>query len=121
MSNANDSTNNANGAYLKSLHSSMMRFRVMAVWCGVMSLLLWFVNVPTHYLFLKSTHHYFTWIALVHGFTYPIYVLATFFYCLKARKSLNATILFILAGTLPIASFVAERRALKDFQALQAK
>jgi hypothetical protein len=47
--------------------------------------------------------------------------LAAFFYCLKARKSLNATILFILAGTLPIASFVAERRALKDFQALQAK
>ena len=121
MSNAKDSTNNANGAYLKSLHSSMMRFRVMAVWCGVMSLLLWFVNVPTHYLFLKSTHHYFTWIALVHGFTYPIYVMAAFFYCLKARKSLNATILFILAGTLPIASFVAERRALKDFQALQAK
>ena len=101
-----------------ALQNSMNRFRIMAIWCGVMSLLLWFVNVPTHYLFLKSYHHYFTWIALVHGFTYPIYVLAAFHYSLKARKSLTSTILFILAGTLPIASFFAERKAQADFRAI---
>jgi integral membrane protein len=101
-----------------ALNGAMTRFRIMAIYSGVMSLLLWFINVPTHYLVFESSHHYFVWIALVHGFTYPIYVLAAFHYCLKARKSLSSTILFILAGTLPVASFVAERRAIKEFKAL---
>ena len=102
-----------------AVNGAMIRFRIMAIYAGVMSLLLWFVNVPTHYLFLQSFHHYFVWVALVHGFTYPIYVLAAFHYCLKMKKSLLSTILFILAGTLPIASFVAERRALREFNLLK--
>jgi integral membrane protein len=102
-----------------AVNGAMIRFRIMAIYAGVMSLLLWFVNVPTHYLFLQSFHHYFVWVALVHGFTYPIYVLAAFHYSLKMKKSLLSTILFILAGTLPIASFVAERRALREFNLLR--
>jgi integral membrane protein len=101
-----------------ALNGAMTRFRIMAIYAGVMSLLLWFVNVPTHYFIFESSHKYFTWIALVHGFTYPIYVLAAFHYCLKARKSLLSTVFLILAGTLPIASFIAERRAVKEFKAL---
>ncbi|MEN9736139.1 MAG: hypothetical protein RL129_849 [Actinomycetota bacterium] len=105
---------------LKSLETAMKIFRVMALWCGVMSLLLWFVNVPTHYWIGKSFHHYFVWVALVHGFTYPIYVLAAFNYSLKSNKSFTQTILFILAGTLPVASFIAERKAVAEFNALKA-
>ena len=105
---------------LKPLETAMKLFRVMALWCGVMSLLLWFVNVPTHYWIGKSFHHYFVWVALVHGFTYPIYVLAAFNYSLKSNKSFTKTILFILAGTLPVASFIAERKAVAEFNALKA-
>ncbi|CAN2244761.1 integ_memb_HG, integral membrane protein [actinobacterium SCGC AAA044-D11] len=101
-----------------ALNGAMIRFRIMAIYAGVMSLLLWFVNVPTHYLIFKGAYEYLSWISLLHGFTYPIYVLAAFHYCLKAGKSLKSTIFLILAGTLPIASFVAERRALKEFKAL---
>jgi integral membrane protein len=105
---------------MKSLETAMKLFRVMALWCGVMSLLLWFVNVPTHYWIGKSYHHYFVWVALVHGFTYPIYVLAAFNYSLKSNKSFTNTILFILAGTLPVASFIAERKVVKEFNGLKA-
>lgn len=105
---------------IKSLESAMKLFRVAAIWSGVMSLLLWFVNVPTHYWIGKSYHHYFIWVALVHGFTYPIYVLAAFNYSLKSNKSFVNTILFILAGTLPIASFIAERKAVASFNAIKA-
>ena len=105
---------------IKSLESAIKLFRVSAIWSGVMSLLLWFVNVPTHYWIGKSYHHYFIWVALVHGFTYPIYVLAAFNYSLKANKSFVNTILFILAGTLPIASFIAERKAVASFNAIKA-
>ncbi len=101
-----------------SLAKAMLRFRVMAIWAGVMSLLLWFVDLPIKYLIDNpSLHSKVVWIPILHGFTYPIYVLAAFHYCLKARKSLVSTILFILAGTLPIASFVAERKAIADFNA----
>lgn len=101
-----------------ALNGAMTRFRIMAIYAGVMSLLLWFVSIPTHYLIFKDTYQYLSWISLLHGFTYPIYVLAAFHYCIRARKSLTSTILLILAGTLPIASFVAERRAIKEFKAL---
>jgi len=105
---------------MQSLETALKLFRVMAIWCGVMSLLLWFVNVPTHYWMGKSFHHYFVWVAIVHGMTYPIYVLAAFNYSLKSNKSFTQTIIFILAGTLPVASFIAERKAVSDFNALKA-
>ncbi len=102
----------------KGLESAMVRFRIMAVWAGVMSILLWFVDLPVKYIWPDSTlHDIVKWVPIVHGFTYPIYVLAAFHYCIKARKSLTTTVLFILAGTLPIASFIAERRALAEFKA----
>lgn len=104
---------------LKALAASMLRFRIMAIWAGVMSLLLWFVYLPIKYLMSDpSFHEKVIWIPLVHGYTYPIYVLAAFHFCLKAKKSFPATIAFILAGTMPIASFVAERRAVAQFDSL---
>jgi hypothetical protein len=61
-------------------------------------------------------------IALVSGVIASIfesYVFAAFHYCLKAGKSFKSTVLLILAGTLPVASFVAERRALREFNSLK--
>ncbi len=102
----------------KGLEGAMIRFRIMAMWAGVMSILLWFVDLPVKYIWPDSTlHDIVKWVPIVHGFTYPIYVLAAFHYCIKARKSLTTTVIFILAGTLPIASFIAERRALAEFKA----
>ena len=101
------------------MNGVIKRYRVMAFAAGIMSLLLWFVSIPTHYFIFKGFYEYVSWISLLHGFTYPIYVLAAFHYCLKAGKSLKSTVLFILAGTLPIASFVAERRVLREFNSLK--
>lgn len=101
----------------KGLEGAMFRFRIMAMWAGVMSILLWFVDLPVKYIWPDSTlHDIVKWVPIVHGFTYPIYVLAAFHYCIKARKSLTTTVIFILAGTLPIASFIAERRAIAEFK-----
>lgn len=102
----------------KGLAGAMLRFRIMALWAGVMSILLWFVDLPVKYIWPDSTlHDIVKWVPIVHGFTYPIYVLAAFHYCIKARKSLTTTVIFILAGTLPVASFIVERRALAEFKA----
>ena len=93
----------------------IIRFRVMAIWAGVMSLLLWFIYMPAKYLVSdESFYERFIWIPIVHGFTYPIYLLAALNLCIMKRKSLISTCLFLLAGTLPVASIWIERSVAKE-------
>ena len=86
-------------------------FRFWALWAGVMSLLLWFLYMPAKYLVSdNSFYEQFIWIPIVHGFTYPVYLVAALILCVAKRKSLLSTGLFLLAGTLPVASIWIERR-----------
>lgn len=98
----------------KSMRGVFIRFRVMALIAGVMSLLLWFVELPAVYLLdnpeLKEN---VAWIPYVHGYTYPFYVLTAIHLAAKLRWSVPRMIALILAGTLPIASLIAERRIAK--------
>ena len=86
-------------------------FRFWALRAGVMSLLLWFLYMPAKYLVSdKNFYEHFIWIPIVHGFTYPVYLVAALILCVAKRKSLLSTGLFLLAGTLPVASIWIERR-----------
>lgn len=97
------------------MNGVILRFRVMAIWAGVMSLLLWFVYMPAKYLLSDATfYERFIWIPIVHGFTYPIYLLAALHLCVARRKSLISTGLFLLAGTLPVASIWIERKVKRE-------
>ncbi len=98
----------------KGLEGALQRYKIMALWSGCWSLLLWFVAVPAN-IFFHNKAWPFVAIAIIHGFTYPLYVLSAFEYSLKARKNLFTTLIYIAAGTLPIASFVAEKKATADF------
>lgn len=93
------------------------RFRVMAMAAGVMSLLLWFIELPVVYLIKDpDLTAKVKWIPFVHGYVYAFYVLTAIHFTAKARYTIKQMILFILAGTLPIASFVAERRVARQYQ-----
>jgi len=48
-------------------------------------------------------------------------VLVTFNYCFAVRKPLKVAVFYMLAGTFPVASFVADRRAVAEFAALNHK
>lgn len=100
--------------FKKGLEGALARYQFMAIWSGSWSILLWFIAVPAT-SFFHSKLFIFAAIAIIHGFTYPIYVIAAFEYCLKARKNLLVTLIYIAAGTLPIASFIAEKKATADF------
>ena len=93
------------------------RYRAMALAAGVMSLLLWFVELPVVYL-IKSPDltEKVKWIPFVHGYVYAFYVLTAIHFTAKARYTVKQMLLFILAGTLPIASFIAERRVARQFK-----
>lgn len=96
---------------------TVQRYRVMAIVSGVMSLLLWFIYVPIKaFSHDPSLHSALVWIPIAHGYLYPIYVLTAIQLSIKARWPLLKMLGFILAGTLPVASLVAERRVMKMFK-----
>ena len=98
------------------MSGALKRFRVMAIIAGVMSLLLWFVDLPVAYLLNNDDWKYMVaWIPFVHGWIYAVYVLTALQFATKARWSLKKTVWLILAGTLPIASFAAERRVVRQY------
>ena len=98
------------------MSGAIKRYRFMAIVAGVMSLLLWFVDLPVMYLFdnpdWKSA---VAWIPFVHGWVYAVYVLVAIQFSAKARWSMKKMIWLILAGTLPIASIAAERRVVRQY------
>jgi integral membrane protein len=98
------------------MSGALKRFRVMAIIAGVMSLLLWFVDLPVAYLLNNDDwKSMVAWIPFVHGWIYAVYVLTALQFATKARWSLKETVWLILAGTLPIASFAAERRVVRQY------
>ena len=98
------------------MSGAILRFRVMALIAGTMSLLLWFVYMPAKYLLDNpSLHENTIWIPMVHGYLYPIYIIAAIQFSTKARWSLTKMLWLILAGTLPIASIAAERRVVRQY------
>jgi integral membrane protein len=95
---------------------AVKRFRIMALIAGVMSLLLWFVDLPVAYLFNNEDWKgKVAWIPFVHGWVYAVYLLTALQFSVKARWDLRRVIWLALAGTLPVASFVAERRVVKNY------
>lgn len=101
----------------EAMSGAIKRFRVMALIAGVMSLLLWFVELPVKYLLQDpDLESKVKWIPFVHGYIYPFYVLTAIHFAAKARYSIPKMIAFILAGTLPVASFIAERKVARQYR-----
>jgi integral membrane protein len=87
----------------------------MAIICGVLSLILWFFYMPAKYGFhLERTQPNITWITQIHGALYIFYVLAALQLSVKMRKSIAGMLWMILAGTLPVASFILERKVVRQ-------
>jgi integral membrane protein len=88
----------------------------MAIVAGIMSILLWFVDLPVVYLFDNPDWKAaVAWIPFVHGWIYAVYVLVAIQFSVKARWSMKKIIWLILAGTLPFASIAAERRVVRQY------
>jgi len=61
-----------------------------------------------------------TTIGPVHGFLYMGYIVATLMLAERCRWEPKKAVLVLLAGTVPAASFVAERRVTREVRALLA-
>jgi integral membrane protein len=92
------------------------RYRLMAILAGIMSLLLWFVDLPVAYLFKnEGWKENIAWIPFVHGWVYAIYVLTAIQFGSKVKWPVFKMLGLILAGTLPVASLIMERKVVSQY------
>ena len=87
-------------------------YRVLAYTTGVVLLIF------TAEIILKYGFHVtgFEFIAIVHGWIYMCYFLVSLYLAIQLRWSWQWTVPVVLAGTIPFASFVAERKVVEKVQ-----
>lgn len=98
-----------------SVETALRNYRVAAWVTGLGLLVLVFVAMPLKYFFDQP--QLVAVVGVTHGFLYMIYIVCTLLLAERARwKPLDA-LLILVAGTVPVASFVAERRVTQRVRA----
>jgi integral membrane protein len=91
-----------------SIETALRNYRVAAWITGVGLLVLVLVAMPLKYFFGQP--QLVAIVGMTHGFLYMAYIVLTLLLAERCRwKPLDA-LLILVAGTVPFASFVAERR-----------
>jgi integral membrane protein len=85
----------------------VLRYRVMAYITGAVLIVLCFVGIPLQ-LAANSTV-VVNDVGTLHGILYIIYVVVAYLLTRRLRLPLGPTILVLLAGTIPVLTFVVER------------
>ncbi|KIQ16363.1 hypothetical protein ASG56_20980 [Rhodococcus sp. Leaf7] len=98
------STTRADGTRIRP---ALLRYRVLAYATGVWLLVLTAEMVAKYIFGVENTP---TWIAVVHGWVYFVYLIVTLDLAVKVRWPVGRTIGTLLAGTIPFLSFVIEHK-----------
>jgi integral membrane protein len=96
----------------RGLSGAFLRYRIMAFTTGVMLVLLVFVAMPIKYLGHNSGP--VAVIGTAHGFLFMVYLVTALDLGIRLRWPWLKLGLVMVAGTVPFASFVAERQAHSD-------
>ena len=98
-----------------SIDTALLAYRISAWVTGVGLLVLVVVAMPLKYVFGQP--ELVSIVGVAHGFLYMIYIVCTLLLAERCRwKPLDA-VLILIAGTVPVASFVAERRVTRRVRA----
>ncbi|HEX8520078.1 MAG TPA: DUF3817 domain-containing protein [Pseudonocardia sp.] len=91
-----------------SIATALRNYRVAAWVTGVGLLVLVFIAMPLKYLF--GIDRPTALVGMLHGFLYMAYIVCTLILAERCRWRPLDAVVILLAGTVPIASFVAERQ-----------
>jgi integral membrane protein len=94
---------------VRSVDGALLRYRIVALIVSVLLVVLFGIGLPLHF---DGNHNSVDAIVgTAHGvFFYPLYILLTLDLTRRLRMTPIQLILTVAAGTIPIASFYAERR-----------
>jgi integral membrane protein len=87
------------------MDKALKRYSIVAYLAGVI-LILFTVEIIVKYTLGPEI----PWFAQLHGIVYMVYLVVGFDISRKANLTWGQTLLVLLAGTVPIMSFVAEKR-----------
>ena len=99
-------TPSPDGPSPEGLRARLLAFRVMAYVTGVFLLLL----VTSMVLEYGFGNDLLSWSAYAHGWLYMVYLVTVLLLGTAVRWTPGRMVLVMLAGTIPLMSFVAERR-----------
>ena len=98
------------------IRSALRRYQVAAWIVGVFLIVLFFVAMPVRYIGGDPTLS--SIVSPIHGFGYMVYLALAFDLSRRLGWSLwPRTVLLLLAGTVPVMSFVAERWTVRQVTA----
>ena len=87
------------------MEKALARFKFIAYLAGVV-LILFTIEITLKYSGILEI----PWFAQLHGIVYMVYVVIAFDISRRAKLSLRDTFLILIAGTIPVMSFIAENR-----------
>ena len=88
------------------MHAVVLRYRVMAYITGVVLIVLCFVGIPLQIAGYPAVAND---VGVVHGILYIIYIIVAYALARRLRLTIGPTVLLLLAGTIPVLTFVVER------------
>lgn len=103
----------------RSVEGALLRYRVVALIVSVLLVVLFGIGLPLeHWGHHKGVDQV---VGLAHGvFFYPLYILLTLDLTRRVRMTPIQLVLTVAAGTVPLASFYAERRTTQFVRERQA-
>ncbi|HEX6524210.1 MAG TPA: DUF3817 domain-containing protein [Streptosporangiaceae bacterium] len=94
------------------LRPAVLRYRVMAYVTGVVLMVLCFVGIPLQVAGHPAVAND---VGVVHGILYIIYLITAYMLARKLRLAVRPMVILLLAGTIPIMTFIVERWATRNF------
>jgi len=89
------------------VRGAVLRYRVMAYITGVLIIVICFVGLPLQ--FAAHNNWIDQWLGTVHGYLYIVYVIFAYLLSRKLKMRTWPTVLLLLAGTIPVLTFLVER------------
>ena len=97
------------------MKTSLGRFRTMAIICGVNLLLLVAYMVAKYAFDAFANSNPFIFIPIAHGYFYIVYILTVLQLAVQKKMSFGLILVLVAAGTIPVASFIAERKIVQKY------
>jgi integral membrane protein len=94
------------------VEAAVLRYRVMAYVTGVVLVVLCFVGIPLQVAGHPAVAND---VGVVHGILYIIYLVAAWLLARRLGLAVKPTVIMLLAGTIPIMTFIVERWVTRRF------
>jgi integral membrane protein len=92
--------------------AAVLRYRVMAYVTGVVLIVLCFVGIPLQIAGYPAVAND---VGVLHGILYIIYLVCAWILARKLGLATKPTVIMLLAGTVPVMTFIVERWVTRRF------